>query len=1033
MPEPKKKKMRFIKSFILLSILLITTTSVYSQFGKNRVQYQEFEWKFVETKHFDIYFHQGGEYLAKFAAIEAERALLSIEDNLKYDLKRRISFIVFNSHNQFQQNNIINSFLSENVGGVTQLFKNRIVVPFQGSYTQFRHVIHHELVHGVVNDLFHGGTLQSSLANQGYFIPGWLNEGLCEYLSNKGMDTKTDMFMRDVTISEELPLLQRISGYAQYRVGQTFYWYIADKYGEEKVADFINRLNIHKNLEIAFKSSFDMDLKEFNEMWERDIKRIYWPDLDKFKALAEIAKRVTDREKMQNFYNSAPSISPDGRKMAFISEEDGVFVVAVMDDLDDIKTIRPLVSSFRKQDFEDLNMLSPGISWNPAGTQLAISAKAGGQDAIFITDVETGAYKKLTWGIKAIQSVQWSPDGTKLAFIGSVDEETDIFTYEFETKELLKVTDDVFSDDTPKWSPDSKSIYFISDRGEITNPKLSSSEIDMWDYDYQKSDIYKINIETKEVVRLTTDSKNGKTSLAISSDDSKMLYVSDKNGIGNLYEMNLSDKTSRPLTNSLQEITQVSLAKDDSKVLFGSQIKGGYDIFSIEYPFERKLDVDVLPLTTFKKSIYIKDSLITAISKIKPDTAKVEEEQLISYGDFKVDFDNQELIRPNDKVQNITSSKDTTLDRNFKIKDYKLKFSPDIILANPGYSTFFGVQGSAQMLFSDELGNHQLYFQANLLIDLRNSNFFGSYSYLPGIIDYQFSAFHNVGFAFRSQFSLERFRSYGGAVSAQYPFDLFNRAELNMTFYNLSRDEVTTAGVPSLTRTLVVPEFRYVHDDVLFGLYGPRVGTRYNFRALASPNVFSDGLSFYTFETDIRTYYPVSDYMGFAFKFTGGASFGKNAQSFYIGGTDNWINRSFGGNGSLPFDGPEDFAFMNFKYPMRGFSIAQMGGNKFFLTNAEFRFPLLTALIAGPLPILIQGVMGSLFLDVGAAWDDNFNPTKVVDPVKFTKEYDDLLISSGFGIRSYFLGLPVKVDIAWTKSYSNWSTPQYIFSLGYDF
>lgn len=1025
--------MKFQNYFILIILLVLSSGSLFGQFGKNRVQYQEFTWKYIETKHFDIYFHQGGEYLAKFTAVEAERALLSIEDNLKYDLKRRVSFIIFNSHNQFQQNNIINSFLSENIGGVTQLFKNRIVIPFQGSYSQFRHVIHHELVHGVLNDMFHGGTLQSSISNQGYFIPGWLNEGLCEYLSNKGMDTHTDMFMRDVTISEELPELQRISGYAQYRVGQTFYWYIANKYGEEKVADFINRLNIHKSLEIAFKSSFDMSIDEFNEMWQRDIKRIYWPDLDKFKSLQEIATRVTDREKMKNFYNSAPSISPNGNKMAFISEDEGVYVIAIMDDLKKMSSIRPIISSFRRQDFEDLNMLAPGISWNPAGTQIAISAKAGGQDAIFITDAETGAYKKLTWGLKSIQSVQWSPDGKKLAFIGSIDEESDVFIYDFESKELKRLTDDVFSDESPKWSPDSKSIYFISDRGNVNTADLNSSQINMWNFDFESNDIYKINIGSNEVERITTDSQNGKTSLAISSDESKMLFVSDKNGIGNLYEMNLKTKESRPLTNSLQEITQISLAKDDSKVLFGTQIKGGYDIFEIDYPFETKLNIQTLPLTTFKESIVKKDSLIAAMKNIDVDsTQTTNDDKLISYGDFSVDFDNQELVKPNDKIQEKDIRRSEAIDTNFKIKDYKLKFSPDIILGNPGYSTFFGPQGSAQMLFSDELGNHQLYFQANLLIDLRNSNFYGSYSYLPGIIDYRFSAFHNVGFASRSLQSLQRYRSYGGAISSQYPFDLFNRAELNLTFYNLSREEVALTGVPTLTRTLIVPEFKYVHDDVLYGLYGPRVGTRYFFSALASPNVFSDGLGFYTFETDIRTYYPVSDYIGFAFKFTGGASFGKNAQKFYLGGTDNWINRTFVNN-TLPFDGPEDFAFLNFKYPLRGFSIAQIGGNKYFLANAEFRFPLLTALVAGPLPILIQGVMGSVFLDVGAAWDDVFSPTRIVDPFKFTKEYDDLLMSTGFGIRSYFLGLPVKVDIAWTRSYSNWSIPQYLFSLGYDF
>ena len=60
-------------------------------FGKNKVQYQTFDWKYIETNHFDIYFHEGGLYLAKFAAIAAEDALVEIESSLNYDLKKRIS------------------------------------------------------------------------------------------------------------------------------------------------------------------------------------------------------------------------------------------------------------------------------------------------------------------------------------------------------------------------------------------------------------------------------------------------------------------------------------------------------------------------------------------------------------------------------------------------------------------------------------------------------------------------------------------------------------------------------------------------------------------------------------------------------------------------------------------------------------------------------------------------------------------------------------------------------------------------------
>ena len=118
-----------IKILLVTLISLFTFQSALSQFGKNRVQYESFDWRYIESKHFDVYFHEGGDYLAKFTVVQAERSLAQIEKHLNYKLKRRISFIVFNSHNQFQQNNIINQFLSENVGGVTQLFKNRIVEP----------------------------------------------------------------------------------------------------------------------------------------------------------------------------------------------------------------------------------------------------------------------------------------------------------------------------------------------------------------------------------------------------------------------------------------------------------------------------------------------------------------------------------------------------------------------------------------------------------------------------------------------------------------------------------------------------------------------------------------------------------------------------------------------------------------------------------------------------------------------------------------------------------------------------------------
>src|SRR5581483_8260241 len=112
-------------------------------FGKNKVEYKDFDWKFIQSPHFDVYFYQGGRELAEFVADHAEAALDSIQRVVKYDITNRIAILVYNSHNDFQQTNAVGEFLPEGVGGVTELLKNRVVIPFEGDFELFRHVIHH--------------------------------------------------------------------------------------------------------------------------------------------------------------------------------------------------------------------------------------------------------------------------------------------------------------------------------------------------------------------------------------------------------------------------------------------------------------------------------------------------------------------------------------------------------------------------------------------------------------------------------------------------------------------------------------------------------------------------------------------------------------------------------------------------------------------------------------------------------------------------------------------------------------------------
>ena len=128
-------------------------------------------------------------------------------------------------------------YMPEGVGGVTELFKNRIVIPFEGSYDQFRHVIHHELVHAIINDLIYGGSAQSIVSNRiQLVIPLWMNEGLAEYLSSQ-WDTQADMTMRDVAVHDRIPEIQELNYYMAYKGGQSVWKFIVEKYGWQKVGE----------------------------------------------------------------------------------------------------------------------------------------------------------------------------------------------------------------------------------------------------------------------------------------------------------------------------------------------------------------------------------------------------------------------------------------------------------------------------------------------------------------------------------------------------------------------------------------------------------------------------------------------------------------------------------------------------------------------------------------------------------------------------------------------------------------------------
>lgn len=107
-------------------------------------------------------------------------------------------------------------------------------------------------------------------------------------------------------------------------------------------------------------------LKNFPKKWLREQKVNYWPEIARREDINTIMKRLTDHRKDGSNYNTSPAISPQGDKFAFISDRSGYFDIYVASTLNP-KEQRRLVAGQKSPDFEELKILTPGITWSPDG------------------------------------------------------------------------------------------------------------------------------------------------------------------------------------------------------------------------------------------------------------------------------------------------------------------------------------------------------------------------------------------------------------------------------------------------------------------------------------------------------------------------------------------------------------------------------------------------------------------------------------------------------------------------------------------
>ncbi|MCH7496726.1 MAG: PD40 domain-containing protein [Candidatus Marinimicrobia bacterium] len=1017
---------------VALSVILWLATPLGAQFGQNIVQYDRYDWQFIQSPYFDIYFYGDNLPLAEFASGVADEAYRQISDRLNWQIQKRVSIMIYASHADFQQTNVTFSYMYEGIGGVTELFKNRVVVPFEGSYDDFRHVIRHELVHALLNDMIYGGNVQSIISGRiRYSIPGWMNEGLSEYLAT-GWDANSDMYMRDLALHGDIVPIQQLGGLYAYRGGQSVWRYIAGKYGEESIAEIFSRVKMSGNVERGFRAAIGADFELLTDQWRDYLKKLYWPDVAGRDRLKDIAHPVTKHEELQNTYNIAPAISPDGSKLAIMRNDHSIMEIVLISATDG-RFLKRLIRGGTTAHFEELKLLKPGITWSPDGKRVAFAAKAASKDVLYVADIKTAKVKEYPTELEGLFMAAWSPEGETIALVGNSGIKSDIYLLDLKTGDLTNLTDDIFSEFNPVWSPDGQSIVFSTDRGDYPGYRFdeqgnryefeqryapASGELlasvapgfSLLDHDLGQLDIFSIDRDGSNLRRITSDP--GKENYPVFAHTEPYLYfTSDRSGIDNIYMLNLESDETRAVTNILTGISDLSMGRDDSRLYFTGFERSGFDIYRIHNPLDMWEQPKTVPLSNF----LLTDTTDTKSILVNEDRGRTQPRLEGDYANYVFGLDKPYSYgtAAGDTAERVELQEQAYKDEGgeYRVHRYKTRFTLDLVQSYAGYSTLYSFQGMTQFMFSDILGNHRISMATEMQISLDNSDYFLTYHLLPFRTNYYFTVFHTA-FIFSTGLSeLNRLRHFGLDITASLPMNRFRRFDLSLTanavehaiFTDPNRDlNFTRASTVRITS--LIPRLAYVWDNAEWAFLHPVNGWRTTLSATASPKLSNEGISFQTVSLDVRRYFRLFGGTSIAARVSGGASYGADAQSFLVGGLP-WLFSSEGGGRYARniFDGTavenlKTIYFSEYLTPLRGTRLMERVGRQAVLVNLEFRFPFLIYYF--PALRMLGQLGGVAFLDAAAGlWDNAGDRSDIV--------------TYGWGPRFLLFGLPIQLDFAW--------------------
>jgi hypothetical protein len=915
-------------------------------FGKNRIQYRQFNWLYLSGENFDVYYYDARKSVAAEALQFLEAEFDRITDLIGYPPYFKTKVFIYNSLTDLRQSNVGLNHTFYNVGGETEFIKPYVEVAHLGTVQEFKEELLFRISDLMLKEMMFGGNLkdmfQSSILMN---LPDWFVDGAALYVS-KGWNTEMDDHIRQLMMTRKAKRATKTTGRDAALVGQSIWNFIAERYGKSSVANILNYTRVTRNEERSVLITLGISFKQLMIEWRK-----YYSDQEKSIAQSYVfpsdSLSLTDQSNKTTVFTTV-KLSPDGQSIAYAENDRGHYIVKVRSL--NSKKEKTIITGGSKVINQRVDYRLPLISWADEKT-LGVIAVKNGEYVFWLYDLETRT--KLPRQLERfsnIRSMEFSSNGRLVVLSADFEGKSDLFLLSSRRDRVKRLTNDLYDDLDPTFVPNTNRIVFSSNRTHDTLRANIRPEFEKLNDNYNLF-VYDLDSTKFLLTRLTNTITKDYAPTAL--DEDNIYYLSDQRGIVNLFKFNKRTGIYTQVTNFATGISAYDINFPASTMSYVMNKKFKQNIFvdrsfnpnrQMFTPATRRKELQQARVIRERKkqqdenkSMSIKDLLNARMKEAKenqgdstkvasPDSVRISNDTIpvaaldtvvidvtkTAPAPAKEDVVNTDNYVFEDEAVKQNQPAESFLTRYMKARDhsrvtgpfpYETKFSANNLVTSLVVDPLRGLGISIEAQMNDMLESYRFYGGIMTSVDLRNGDAYAEFQYLPNLVDLSVR-FDRKGLRWPAEPDREQ-----NLASQLFHYSL-NRLEIGAALPLTDRVRFTMKPFAAFTRTVdlgvadypVIPpneapvhnyyggfKSEIVYDNSVSTGLNLIEGSRGKLMFQHYQGLNDSQLSFSQVSLDLRHYQKIYKEIVFAVRGFGGTFFGESPKIYMLGGMDNWI------------------------------------------------------------------------------------------------------------------------------------------------